>query len=303
MTLLYMIKRNCKLFFKDKGTFFPALIAPLILLFLFVAFLGDVYRDSLAGVLDGAQIESALSEGFTAGWLVSSLLSVSCMTIAFTANTIMVQDRAVERVHDFTVSPMKKSTLALSYYISTVLVTLTVCYTAFAAGLVYIALSGWHLSVGSVLLAALDILLLVLLGTAFSSVICHFLKSQGAVSAVITIVSAAYGFLCGAYMPISSMAEGLADVLMFIPGTYGTAILREHLMGGAIDAIGAATAPEFASAARVGFDCSLSFFGSTVSLWVCYLVLTAAIALLVAVYVLLCSIPSLARKRKKESVQ
>ena len=41
-----LIKRNTKLFFKDKGTFFTSLITPLILLFLYVCFLGNVYRDS-----------------------------------------------------------------------------------------------------------------------------------------------------------------------------------------------------------------------------------------------------------------
>ena len=41
-----LIKRNCKLFFKDKGMFFTSLITPAILLVLYVTFLGNVYRDS-----------------------------------------------------------------------------------------------------------------------------------------------------------------------------------------------------------------------------------------------------------------
>ena len=43
-TLVALVKRNTKLFFKDKGTFFTALITPLILLVLFISFLGNVYR-------------------------------------------------------------------------------------------------------------------------------------------------------------------------------------------------------------------------------------------------------------------
>ena len=42
-----LVWRNTKLFFKDKGMFFTSLITPLILLVLFVTFLGNVYRDSL----------------------------------------------------------------------------------------------------------------------------------------------------------------------------------------------------------------------------------------------------------------
>ena len=38
MTLQTLIKRNIKVYFKDKGVFFPSLITPLILLVLFVTF-------------------------------------------------------------------------------------------------------------------------------------------------------------------------------------------------------------------------------------------------------------------------
>ena len=49
MTELYaLVKRNCKLFFKDKGMFFTSLITPVILLVLYVTFLGRVYRSSFA---------------------------------------------------------------------------------------------------------------------------------------------------------------------------------------------------------------------------------------------------------------
>ena len=39
-----LIKRNIKLFFKDKGMFFTSLITPAILLVLYVTFLGNVYH-------------------------------------------------------------------------------------------------------------------------------------------------------------------------------------------------------------------------------------------------------------------
>ena len=43
---LLLVKRNVKLFFKDKGLFFTALITPAILLILYATFLGNVYRDA-----------------------------------------------------------------------------------------------------------------------------------------------------------------------------------------------------------------------------------------------------------------
>ena len=46
-----LIKRNCKLFFRDKGMFFTSLITPAILLVLYATFLGNVYRDSFSSAM------------------------------------------------------------------------------------------------------------------------------------------------------------------------------------------------------------------------------------------------------------
>ena len=59
------------------------------------------------------------------------------------------------------------------------------------------------------LLLILDVTLLVLFGTALSSVINFPLSTNGQGSAVGTIISAGYGFICGAYMPISAFSDGL----------------------------------------------------------------------------------------------
>lgn len=299
MSLYMLIRRNVKLFFKDKSLFISALIAPLILLFLFIAFLGNTYKDSLKSGLMGFPVSDRLIEGFAAGWLISSLIAVCAVSIAFTANLTMVQDKIMGRSNDLAVAPVSNSTLALGYYLATALVTGLICYIALFAGFIYIAIAGWELSVSDVFLTILDTFLLVLFGTAISSVVCRFLKSQGGITAVEVIVSAAYGFMCGAYMPISQLASVLQTVLKFLPGTYGTSLLHEHLMGGAIDAIGTEGASsELLDGVRDGFDCNLYFFDKAVPQWAMYLVLSVTVIVLVAVYVGICIL--LERKRKSK---
>ena len=91
-------------------------------------------------------------------------------------------------------------------------------------------------------------------------------------------------------MPISSISKGIANALMFLPGTYGTSLLHEHFMGGAIDKLGGMFGAEYAKGARKGFDCILEFFGTDVSEWVCFLVIGITVAVLVAAYVLICTL-------------
>ena len=44
-TLAALVKRNVKLYFKDKGMFISSLITPLILLVLYSTFLKNIYDD------------------------------------------------------------------------------------------------------------------------------------------------------------------------------------------------------------------------------------------------------------------
>lgn len=284
-----LVKRNSKLFFKDKGVFFTSLITPVILLVLYVSFLGNVFRDSFVMNLPtGFTASEKLIGGFVGGQLLSSLLAVSCVTVPFCANMLMVADKVSGARQDLTVSPVKPSTLALGYYLATLRSALVVCLIATAAGMVYLACVGWYLSFTDVLLLLLDVLLLVLFGTALSSIINYFLSSQGQISAVGTVVSSGYGFLCGAYMPISQFSPALQKLLSFLPGTYGTSLFRNHAMQGVFREMESIGFPaEAVESVRDAVDCNLYFLGDKVEIGVMYAVLTATVVLLVGAYVLI----------------
>ena len=300
MTGLYaLIRRNTKLYFKDKGMFFTSLITPLILLVLYGTFLSNVYEDTFRGALKaaGAAVSDKLIGGCVGGELVSSLLAVSCVTVAFCSNTLMVQDKVTGARRDLTITPVKGRTLAVSYYLASLFSTLLVCFVAAGVCLFYLGNVGWYLTVADILFALLDVVLLVLFGTALSSIINCFLSSQGQLSAVGTVISAGYGFLCGAYMPISQFSDGLQKAISFLPGTYGTSLLRNHFLRGVFVEMGNQGFPdEVVEAIRDSVDCNLYFFGEKVTLSNMYLILSAAVVIGIAVYVVINVLIS--RKRK-----
>ncbi len=283
-----LIKRNIKLFFKDKGMFFTSLITPAILLVLYATFLGNVYKDSFLSALpEGFSLEDCIVDGLIGGQLMSSILAVSCVTVAFCSNFLMVQDKANGTIKDLKMAPVKASVLSISYYIATFVSTLLICLTATAVCLGYIAAVGWYLSAEDVLLLILDVFVLVLFGTALSSLINMFLSTQGQLSAVGTIVSAGYGFICGAYMPIASFSEGLQKVLMFLPGTYGTALIRNHSMQGALAEMEAVGVPaEVLAGVKDALDCNLYFFQNKVEVPVMYGILGVSVIVLVGAFIL-----------------
>ncbi len=288
-TLTALIRRNSKLFFKDKGMFFTSLITPIILLVLYATFLAKVYRDSFAMSLPaGFHIPDEVIDGAVGGQLFSSLLAVCCITVAFCSNMLMVQDKSNGTRGDLTVSPVKSSTLALGYYVSTLISTLIICVIASGAAFIYLANVGWYMTATDILLISLDIFLLVMFGTALSSIINFFLSTQGQISAVGSVVSAGYGFICGAYMPISQFNEGLQKVISFMPGTYGTALLRNHAMRGVFEEMEKHNLPaEVVESIKDSIDCNLYFFDKQVSVSAMYAILAISVALLVAIYVLM----------------
>ena len=297
MILINQIKRNVKMFFKDKGMFFTSLITPAILLVLYVTFLANVYRDSFNSALNGAPCPQSLIDGVVAGQLISSLLAVSCVTVAFCSNMLIVQDKVSGAKNDMLMAPAKRSMHATAYYLSTLVSTLLINVVAFVLCLIYVAIAGWYMSVGDVFLCLLNVILLTMFGTALSSVINFFLTSQGQMSAVGTIVSAGYGFLCGAYMPIHFFGTGLQNVLGFLPGTYGTSLIRNAAMGGSFrEMLSLGWAEEIVEGIKDSIDCNLYFFGNKVELWAMYLIMVLTIIALIAVYVL-CNV-LLFRKKK-----
>jgi multidrug/hemolysin transport system permease protein len=288
-TLGIVVKRNVKLFFKDKGMFFTSLITPVILLVLYMSFLGNTFESSFLDALpEGLENAEALVKGCVGGQLISSILAVSCITVAFCSNMLMVQDKANGSINDLTIAPVKRTTLALGYYFATLISTGIVCMVALGMCLIYAYFVGWYMSVIDVLLLIADIFLLVMMGTALSSIINYFLSTQGQISAVGSIVSSVYGFVCGAYMPISQLSEGLQDVIKFLPGTYGTSIVRNHAMQGIFAEMERLNYPkEIIESFKDTTDCNMYFFDKLVPQSTMFIILGATVIVLIAIYVLL----------------
>lgn len=116
-----------------------------------------------------------------------------------------------------------------------------------------------------------------------------------------SLVSSMYGFICGAYMPLSQFSEGLKNVLAILPGTYGVGIMRNHYMNGYVNEIVKnITEPEKAEAMIKGikdaFDANLYAFGNRIPLGAMYGILLGTCAALIAAYVVIVIMKS---KKKK----
>ncbi len=297
--LKYLIARNIKLYFKDKMTFFVSLITPLILIVLFITFLKNVYEESLLSCLpEGVTLSKRVINSFTGGWLFSSIMSVSCITVSFCSN-MMVSDKINKTMLDFQISPVKKATIQTSYTISNAITTFIVCSVVLIISLIYLAIVGWYITLIDILMIFLNMILLVLFGSLLSSTIGLFLNSQGALSAVSTLVSSMYGFICGAYMPLAQFGSAMQGFVSFIPGTYATVLFRKFYMNGVLKEMGKTLPIEAINQIRDSFDGAFYFFGKEVKTSVMFLIVGVSTAVLFGLYLLLANIKKLRNKQKQ----
>ena len=192
-------------------------------------------------------------------------MAVSCITVTFCVNLTMVQDKANGTRKDFNVAPVSKGKIYLGYFLSTVANSLMVNGLAFVLCLGYLLKMGWYMNAADVLWVLFDMILLVLFGSTLSSIISFPLTTQGQLSAVGTIVSAGYGFICGAYMPISNFGSGLQKALSYLPSTYATSLIKNHMLHGVFMEMERKHYPdEMVEAIRATLDCNPVFHGNVV---------------------------------------
>ena len=288
--LFALVARNIKCYFKDKLLFFVSLITPMILLVLYVTFLRSVYVSSFEGIFEefGFAEGSDVIEGLAGSWLLSSIMAVCSVTVAICSNAVMISDKIDGAWSDLSFSPVKGTTVTLSYFIANFLVTLLVMLTVLVIGFVYLAVVGWYLSVSDVFLILADVICCVLFGSLLAGVVESFISTQGALSALSTLVSSMYGFLCGAYMPLSQFADGMRNAICCLPGTYSVGILRKHFMGGYVEKLGELGLPaEGQKAVLDGFDGNLYVGSTEIPLWAMYTILLSTCAVLLVAYVLI----------------
>lgn len=286
MNFWILVRRNMKMYFSDKMAFFTSLISPLVLLVLYLTFLGKMTSDSLLSYFPEGTLSTKLANSLTGGELVSSLLAVSGVTISFTSNMRMIRDELSGAMDDFLLTPVRKPTLFLSYFVASFLASFLLCLVTAFFGILYLFLQGGYLDAEMMFLLLSEIALLSFFGTSLSSFVNVFVKSESALSAISALVSSAYGFIIGSYVPIHSFSEGLQNVLLFLPSTHMTSLLRKTMLSLPLEEVEKEFGEEVAKTTAESLDASFSFHGKEISTQGMILIVLLTCLVLLLLYLL-----------------
>lgn len=124
----------------------------------------------------------------------------------------------------------------------------------------------------------------------------YFVKTVGGISAIATLVSSMYGFICGAYMPISQFSDAVKMLISLLPGTYTLGILRNYYMNGIYDKMAESLPTEAIKQIKDSFDGNLYLFNNNVEIWQMFLIVSVA----TFVFLTVCLLHVFLRKKWKK---
>ncbi len=221
--MISFTRRNLLLFFKDKSAVFFSLLSSIIILGLYILFLGDVWATNFSQIPNAREIMD--------NWVMAGLLATTSATTTMGAFGIMVNDRTLKINRDLYVSPISRKSLAGGYVLSAFIIGYIMSLITLVLAEVYIVAEGGSLMTPATLLKVLVYLLIAdIANTSMIFLLTSFFSSNNAFSAASTVIGTLIGFITGIYLPIGSLPEAVQWVVKVFPTSHAAVILRQAMM-------------------------------------------------------------------------
>lgn len=219
-----LMKRNLKLYSRDKTAVFFSFLSVLIIIGLNMFFLQKMNVD---GIAEKLPLRRAEAEIFIKSWVLAGIIITATATVTLSMLGIIIEDQERMCMKSFMTSPVSRAKLMLGYVLSAVVMGCIMSAVTFGISEVFIKVSG------GTLLGFIDtfkvfgvILLNVFSNACILFCIVCFIKSTGAFSTFGTIFGTLIGFVQGIYLPVGMLPSVVQSTLKFIPVFQGTAMMR-----------------------------------------------------------------------------
>ena len=241
--ILGFIKRNVLLFFKDWQSILFSLLTSIIVLVLYLLFLKGTFVSAIQSAMEqypglASMVLQKDIDMFANLFLLSGILGSAMISVPFSCITVLVKDRANKVDYDILATPMKRGQIIFAYFVSAVLTSTLLTDIILAVGLIGIRMQGnMYLNISQVVKAFSVVALGSISASAIFMIVVLFFKTVSACEAFFGILSAASGFVIGAYIPISQFSNEVQTVCNLFPASQITIMLRNILLNGLLEHI------------------------------------------------------------------
>ena len=239
--ILGFIKRNVLLFFKDWQSILFSLLTSIIVLVLYLLFLKGTFVSAIQSAMEqypglASMVPQKDIDMFANLFLLSGILGSAMISVPFSCITVVVKDRANKVDYDILSTPLKRGQIIFAYFVSAVLTSILLNSIILAVGLIGIRMQGnMYLNISQVVKAFSVVALGSISASAIFMIVVLFFKTVSACEAFFGILSAASGFVIGAYIPISQFSNEVQTVCNLFPASQITIMLRNILLNGLLE--------------------------------------------------------------------
>jgi len=236
-----LIKRNILLFFRDRASVFFSLLGALLILMLYVLFLGDMLE---AGLRAGLGFDSPYIRPAMASIILAGMVAVTSVTSSLGAMEIRVADQEGAG-RDFLTSPISRGKLTRSYMLGSAVIGLIMTLLILALSVAYItAMGGAFPGITDWALLVVTVILCVLCANAMMFFVTAFVKSAAAFASLSAVIGALIGFIMGIYIPIGTLPDAVQWIVRLFPMSHAASMFRQILSDAPLQTLFTGAPPE-----------------------------------------------------------
>lgn len=263
-------RRNLLIYFKDVLAIIFSLLTSIIVFVLYLLFLKGTFVEALNGTMRGLEniVNTDDVDMFVNGILLSGILGSALITIPYTCLQTIVKDKEAGVDADICSTPLKRWKIVLSYFTASSICAFVMTSIILTIGLIVLNFMGdTHMTAASIAAAYGIVLLGSVSSTALFMVVMLLFKNSSTSTAFFGILTAAAGFVIGAYIPLSQFSDSVQSFCNLFPASHITSMMRNVLLSGVADSINSdingLDGGAFISAIKDTFSFNAHTFGST----------------------------------------
>ena len=270
--MINLAGRNLRMYLRDYSGVFFSFLAVLIIIGLYILFLGDPLKSGVRDVEGGTLLVDI--------WVMAGIIAVTSFTTSLGACGIIIEDRIKKNYKDFMSSPLYRWQIVGGYVLSACAVALMMCLGIFIIVVFYLTSNGMPALSFVRLLQILGVMLLSAISS--SSIvlfITSFLKTDNAYGSVSALLGTLIGFLTGMYFPVGMVQENVQWLMKLFPPTHASVLLRQVMLKDHMAVVFAGAPGEYQSGFEQSMGVVFTFgdYTATVGLHIGVLVVTTVV--------------------------
>lgn len=218
-----------------------SMLTSIIVFVLYLLFLKGTFVDIIEASMQGLEefVKAGDIDMFANGLLLAGILGSAMITVPYNCLSTIVRDRENKIDYDISATPIKRWQIVLSYFMASTISAFVMASIILTVGIAILSAQDGqlYLTANSILSLYGITFLGAVSATAFFMLVVLFFKSSSASGAFFGMLSAAAGFVIGAYIPISQFSEGIQTLCNLFPASGVTILFRNALLDGLLDHI------------------------------------------------------------------